>query len=991
MKARRWLTIGVLVVAMPLIGSCGGSRNQTRTTEAGTGKTVISALDVKDSSETTDLVIVASQPPKYTVFKLVDPLRLVIDIENAVIDGVQLPIAVKNGTIGEITATDYEENGVTTVRIFVGFDQAAEYNVESDGNNLVASVQRLPSSGAQNSEDALTQMLEEAPDKPSTVAAEPAVPAADPDDAPSAVLEEDLGEMSDDDLLGDLAQDEMLRDRPKAAPEPTPAPAAPSKASALTQILTESDDAGTSVVLVFNGSAPDYLLDQTTSPPRLFIDFVGVKSQVKKKEIQIRSTEITAVRVGNHTGKIRVVFDGASRSILPEYKVSAEDERLVVHFDPIPDEANAPIANALPGEPAAEPDVSPEANDLAGGPPNVPAVIPPELLPEEPIDEGGTDATALGPVIKMTGLDFKQVPKASRIIIKTERPTNVQVNEESPTRVVMELGNTRVPTSLRRALDTSAFDSPISVIRAYTTDGAYPTARVEVQLKESAPYQYEQEGNVINFDFERIESSQPVTVKQPSTEQDGDFTTAEPEEENGATATPDVATIEAQNTSDTLFGKRVKRYKGRPINLEFQDADVKQVLRLIAEVAKLNVIAGDDVKGTITVSLRQVPWDEALDIILATKGLGQERSGNIVRVAPVATLTAERQARIAAQKALIQEEPLQTRLIQINYATAQDVLGKVQPLLSDRGKVNVDQRTNKLIVEDVADFIDKAEALIAELDTPTPQVLIEARIVEVSLDFSRNLGVQWGGAVRVDPATGNPTGLFFPNRIGVGGGFDQLGNPIFGQATTTTPNFVVNLPAASPGAGVGISLGSIDGTLDLDLRLTAIEQEGKGKVISSPKVTTIDNQEATITQGVRIPFETVSAQGTQVQFVDAALKLIVTPHITGDDGVFMRIRVEKNAPSTVIQSINGVPGIETNEAETEVLVKDGDTTVIGGVYTINRGDTRSGVPWFRKLPLIGWLFRNRAITNRRQELLVFVTPKIVRRKFEASSVSSAAQ
>ncbi len=417
--------------------------------------------------------------------------------------------------------------------------------------------------------------------------------------------------------------------------------------------------------------------------------------------------------------------------------------------------------------------------------------------------------------------------------------------------------------------------------------------------------------------------------------------------------------------------KRV--YTGRKLSLEFRDGDIHDILRIIAEVSNKNVIAGDDVKGKVTLRMINVPWDQALDIILQANALGKVSVGNIIRIAPAEKLRKEKEERLAAKRAEEKLEDLATKIIPVSYAKAMELATQIKPLLTERGSVMVDTRTNSLIIKDVIRNVKDAMELVKSLDLVTPQVLIEARIVEATSDFIRELGVQWGGRFAADAAHGNPTGLLFPNTIGAtGGNTGPAGSP-------TTPNFAVNLPAAEAGAAGGaisFLFGSINDTVLLDLRLSAMERRGEGKIISSPRIATIDNREATIKQGMSVPYATVSQAGTQVAWMDATLSLTVTPHITADRSVIMKIKAEKNAPDFTRISA-GMPSISKKEATTEVLVRDGETTVIGGIFTIEKTEARAGVPFFSRIPFIGWLFRYKKTVDSRTELLVFITPRII--------------
>jgi type IV pilus assembly protein PilQ len=432
----------------------------------------------------------------------------------------------------------------------------------------------------------------------------------------------------------------------------------------------------------------------------------------------------------------------------------------------------------------------------------------------------------------------------------------------------------------------------------------------------------------------------------------------------------------AQPAAEALIG--AGKYSGRRISLDFQDADLVNVMRLFAEVANLNIILAPDVKGKVTVRMVNIPWDQAMDIILKMNGLGYVFEDNILRIASLPALAKEAEDEMRAKDAKKKAEDLFTRVIAINYSTAKTIESTIKKSLSPRGETVVDERTNTLIVKDIARHIDEVVTLIKVLDKPIPQVIIEARIVEATLNFNRTIGVQWGGTGSMSAATGNATGLSFPNSITVTGG------PTMGATPSGSGNFFVNIPApvgaGTGGGAIGISFGSLSKALNLDLVLSALETTGEGKVISSPRVSALDNKEAKIEQGVSIPFSTVSASGTQIQFVDAKLSLTVTPHVTPDNKIFMKINAQKNAPDTSLLGATGQPSIRKNEAQTEILLADGETAVIGGILTIDRGATVDKIPFFGDIPFIGWLFSRKAVREEKRELIIFITPKVVKQE-----------
>jgi type IV pilus assembly protein PilQ len=362
------------------------------------------------------------------------------------------------------------------------------------------------------------------------------------------------------------------------------------------------------------------------------------------------------------------------------------------------------------------------------------------------------------------------------------------------------------------------------------------------------------------------------------------------------------------------------------------------------------------------------------------------RGGNIIRVAPLPQLEKEREMAIARRKQELQLAPLETRLIPVSYATADDLQQRAREVLSGRGSIAVDARTNVLIARDVAGTLDQVEELVRSLDTQTPQVLVEARIIEATSSYQRQIGIQWGGDASFSAATGNPTGLAFPNSVGLAGGATDNNTPTAGLSPfnqqVANPNFAVNLPAAvgsGSGGAIGLALGSVDNNFNLNLRLSAAEASGQVRILSSPRILTLDNHEARISQGTLIPFSQVSAQGVQTTFQEAKLQLLVQPHVTADGSVSMHVKINRDEPDFNQTSARGDPTILKREAETDLLVMDGHTAVIGGIYTRNTGRNVDQVPFFGDIPLLGLLFQRRRATDNRGELVIFLTPRIVNR------------
>ncbi len=541
---------------------------------------------------------------------------------------------------------------------------------------------------------------------------------------------------------------------------------------------------------------------------------------------------------------------------------------------------------------------------------------------------------------------------------------------------------------------------PVSLVTAFEqpeTDGS--EVRVVIMRAENLKPEISRRGSLIVVDFPRdgsvaasppvLAATEPAATPTPAAQTPASFAPAQPELPTApaaataalapavpASAPAAPASLEPAAAIDVLQEGGLmdgKEYTGRRISLDFKDIEMADVLRLIAEVSDLNVIAGDEVTGRVTIRLVDVPWDQALDVILLTKGLGFMRVGNVLRIAPADVLSQEEEMRLQERRALEQLEDLVVKLQPVNYADAKKVKGTVQRLLSTRGTVDVDARTNTLIIKDIPSVIDEATALVKAIDTQTPQVLIESKIVEASLDFSREFGVVWGLGAQPLTDAWDPTS---PQRQDLGSDDFRLHNSDGSEFVGNNAQFF-NPLTANPTALFNTSAFLLNEKLNLELQLQAAEVNGDGKVISSPRLVTLDNSKATIEQGVSIPFQTFENGDAQLEFVDAVLKLDVTPHITADKSIIMEVKVSRNAPDDSVFTLTGSPAIAKNQVDTETLVKDGQTLVLGGIYVVQKGQRQSRVPYLHAIPLLGTLFRSDEIRDTRKELLIFVTPRIV--------------
>ena len=443
----------------------------------------------------------------------------------------------------------------------------------------------------------------------------------------------------------------------------------------------------------------------------------------------------------------------------------------------------------------------------------------------------------------------------------------------------------------------------------------------------------------------------------------------------------------SQKEKEDLKAK-TNRYTGEKLSLNFQDIEVRAVLQLIADFTGLNIVSSDTVRGNVTLRLRNVPWDQALDIILKTKGLAKRQVGNVMLIGPSEEIAAREKLELQTNQQVEELAPLRSEYIQVNYAKAADIAALLKDeknsLLSARGAVSVDDRTNTLLVQDTSVKIDEIRALVVRLDIPVRQVLIESRVVFANDDFEDAIGVNFGAAAKFRP--GNEPVLGFSgnredaNRIMTGNmnGIAKT-NPPATASGTVDDRLTVNLPVTLPGGGgatgFGLTIGALPGGTVLDIELQALEAEGLGKIVASPRLVTSNQQKAYIESGEEIPYlEATSSGAASVSFKKAVLRLDVTPQITPDDHVILDLTVNQDSRGEVT---NGVPAINTREMHTKVLVDNGETVVLGGIYIQEKSGAVRRVPFFGRLPYVGWLFKSESNTDKRNELLIFVTPKII--------------
>lgn len=683
--------------------------------------------------------------------------------------------------------------------------------------------------------------------------------------------------------------------------EPVAAPALvrAEMAHSLEEVTAQTAGDGVSVSLLGDGNlqARDFVL---ANPPRVVIDLPGVRNDVRKRVLPIKGGgPVSRVRISQFQSSpepvTRIVLDLVRPSA---YTVRADGERLSVHVG-----GNDPVA----ASPAAPPVVVAEA------PPPAPTGDEPTALPAaEPVAEPVRTETqsasrteivpppAPPPAAEPTG------PASAAVVGPPPAAPATAAAEPAPRPLE---ASTPLPPGIRTARRMTPKEAP----EKEKSRAARPASSEDALFEAAAAVLAQQEGA-------------------------------------------------AQATEMTSFQSRTlaegqTQFTGEPISLDLKDADIKDVFRTISQLTGLNIVIDPEVRGTVTVQLENVPWDQALDLILKQNSLGYVLENNIMRIATTQKLQAEEGDRARLAEARQAAEPTRTVIKKLSYARASEITPTLKSIMSRRGDIVVDTRTNTLIIREIPTFLPAVLQLIDNLDTAIPQVMIESRIVETTKTLGRSLGINWGFNGVADVAHGNTTNLVFPNSVDGGFRVGLQNGPVIGQ----------------------IRLGNILDTFNLDVSLTAAENQGLLKIISSPKLAALTNTAALIQSGVQIPVQTTVNNTTTVIYVDATLRLEVTPQITAEGTILLQVTVQKREPAVALNLAlgNNVP-LTIREYRGQVLVRDGGTTVIGGIFQINDQDQNNMIPGLWKIPILGNLFRNKTRTEKHDELLIFITPRILR-------------
>jgi type IV pilus secretin PilQ/predicted competence protein len=774
--------------------------------------------------------------------------------------------------------------------------------------------------------------------------------------------------------------------------------------TAISDIRQENTDRSTRVVIECTG--PIAYTYYSPDPLTLVVDIPEVDASKVPARINVATREVESLRVTNLAradGRNIARLEVRLASLVP-YQIYSKGKALNLVFDrPAAAAAVAPVAPAP--MPAAAPDplpaarTSPPEAELASAPMEAHA-SPPAPMPQAPRTVPAPEAKTSAPkATRILSVQPEDQDGQLAVTVKADGRLHYQdFFLGNPDRLVVDFPDV-VTRASARPIEVN--QGPLRKVRIGQFSAASPkVARLVLDLSARSPYRIVEgsDGLKVVFGEGREPAPAPLAAlraPEPDTpaaapEPSAPMAAAQVYSPRGGPAAlampvlpePQLANTRPEDTG-TLAGTGSK-FTGTPITLDFKDGDLQDIFRLFADISGLNVVVNPGVSGKVTLKLTEVPWDQALDLILKTNGLGYTLEDNVIRIAKLTDLQKEEEDRRKLEESKALAGLLVDYTKRISYAKAATIIDVIKKAgaLSPRGQINVDERTNTMIMKDLPSYIEKAKGLVAELDRATPQVEIEARIVITSRNFTRDLGIQWGFNQEQSPRFGNTTNRNFPNAIVLNGnGLGSTGSTGTQAAAAgigaAGRGYAVNLPASAANSGIGISMGNILGNFNLDLALSALERQGRGRLLSTPKVTTQNNTEAEIKQGIQIPIQTVANNTVTVQFKDAVLTLKVTPQITDAGTVILSLNVENNS-ADFANLVNGIPPINTQSAKTIVLVRDGATAVVGGIYQSNEQTAQSSTPFLGKIPILGYLFRNRFTTSTNNELLLFITPRIVK-------------
>ena len=910
-----------IIIALVLIISVGFLTAMPHSAEsaqekAGSSKLVsIKSISVSGADDAAELIIKLSSTATYTSYKTTAPLRLVLDISQASQGVINAPIILNRGNFKTVTATRFDTDAGVLTRVDIEINKDAEAVIVASASKPGELRISFPSlSGVANPVE---------PVKSDSVVINTAIPSQNAALAPATVS------------------------------------SSVSNSRKLTSIRVQHND----ISLLVEGGVSEFNTFRLTNPDRYVIDLLDTQISITDRIIPLNAAGVASARVGLYPNKIRVVLDSVDGTF-PEASTVKTENGLIVSLnakttEKIESKVN-PAQNTKPAEVVApaikQPPIKKQVEII---PPqqerNVQHVTSVKTKPASiALDETIKIADKNSASVEM--VDFQVIEGISRVSIKTKGDVVIEPPVKSPGFVTVTIKNATLAKSLQRSLEAQSFSSPILRVTPLLVKSKKGSdTKVRISMRTAASYEFRQEGDMFYVDFKNPEG---LTVDKISVA----LRDTVARSNKNSVVQPKDAELSNELSSPESSAKPLDTshsYKGRKVTLEFADAEVRKIFQLLSEVSNKNFVLGDDVVGTISIKLVNVPWDQALDIILDTKGLDKREDGNIIIIKGKGKFKTQAEEEQDLKKALTKAIELKAEIFSINYSDISSIVTQLNNLKTERGTIAQDSRTNKIIVKDIPQVLDDMRKLIVQLDVPEKQVMIEARIVEATSTFTRSLGVNWGLHYRDGSAS------FF--------GINQLDTSFGGVASTPAP--LTGLSGNS-GGSMGISFGTLTSNIQLDLRLNAAASAGLVKIVSTPKVATLNNKTAKITQGQQVPYTSSTSDKVETKFVEAALSLEVTPHINANGTIGMKIDAKNDS---VGQATGGstAPAINKKQATTEMLLRDGETTVIGGIYVDSDNESDDGVPYLMDIPFLGKLFKSNSKTKVKTELLIFITPRIL--------------
>lgn len=840
---------------------------------------------------TSELIIKLSAPATFTSYKTTSPLRLVVDLSQVTEGNIVAPVVVNQGNFKTVSAKRFDTEAGVLTRV--------EIELESDSEALINSSSANPGELRISFPDLAASAVQTVTVAP---VEKPAVPAELPNTVPVPVSE----------------------------PVPVPNPSLVVSNETTTRTLTAVIVSNNTITLALDGEIAEFKTFRLNKPERYVVDLMGVKSGLPSRLLPLNASGVASARIGLYPDKVRVVLDSVNGAF-PEATSAKTDTGIVITLDV--KSADAHVEKSA----AVKTDIS--AKTVA------PAVLNADKNTNKPVPPPGTS------VVEM--IDFQVVNGISRVSVKLKGDINAEQPVKIPGYVTLTIKNSVLPKNLQRSLETRAFVTPVLRITplAVKTKKSVDT-KIRIALRVDASFNYRREGDVIYIDFNHPEGLAGDKLIIEAIDQKN-----KPVRQKTAPASDDDISADFSPVTEPVSQQSgtARNYKGRKVTLEFADAEVRKIFQLLSEVSNKNFVLGDDVTGAISLKLVNVPWDQALDIILDTKGLDKREDGNIILIKGKGKFRSQAEEELEIRRTAAKSIELKTETFSVNYADLTAITSQFEKLKTpERGSIASDVRTSKVIVKDTPQALNDMRDLLYQLDLPEKQVMIEARIVEATSTFSRSLGVNWG----VHSRDGSASFL----------GINSL-DSVFGGIASTPP---ATGTGSDPGGSMGISFGKLSSTIKLDMRLSAAASAGMIKIISSPKVATLNNKAAKISQGQSIPYTSSTSDKIETKFVSATLSLDVTPHINANGTIVMKIDAKNDFPGS-----GSPPPINTKQATTELLLKDGETTVIGGIFVDSDQESDDGVPFLMDIPFLGNLFKSNTKSKTKTELLIFITPRIL--------------